>query len=309
MKVTFDSLGLECAADLYLPEGADPDAELPGIVLGHGFGMGKTSLVQQGRHFAAAGFAALSIDYRYFGESEGEPREKNFPLDKVEDYRNAISYLQSRPEVDADRIGIWGTSFSGGTVIHVAGVDRRVKAVVAQVPVSDGRGWLQVLRNPSQWEELLDELEADRRGRFAGHPSGTIPSIGLSGERAVLPWKGPRDTSMTTSVPMALESLEKVAEWRPLAFAREIAPRPALVIAGSGYDVIHPFSMALDVHAALEEPKELTVLPFEGMAFYGGPGLVASLAVATTFFRTHLGSTVAEKQKALEPTSASDADR
>jgi uncharacterized protein len=303
MKVTFDSLGLECAADLYLPEGAAPDAKLPGIVLGHGFGLGKTSLVQQGEHFAAAGFAALAIDYRYFGESEGEPREKNFPLDKVEDYRNAISYLQSRPEVDEDRIGIWGTSFSGGTVLHVAGVDRRVKAVVAQVPVSDGRRWLQILRNPSQWEELLDELEADRRSRFAGQPTGTIPSIGMSGERAVLPWKGARDASMTASVPMALESLEKVAEWRPLAFTREIAPRPVLVIAGRGYDAIHPYSMALEVHDALQEPKQLTVLPFEGMAFYGGPGLEASLVEATTFYRTHLGSTVAEQQTALDPTS------
>ena len=296
--VSFDSDGLRCAADLYLPDGPETDS-LPGLVLGHGFGLGKDRLVDQGRHFAAAGFAVLAIDYRYWGDSDGEPRGRNFPLDKAEDYRNAISYLQTRPEVDPERIGIWGTSFSGGTVVHVAAVDRRVKAVVSQVPVSDGRRWLQILRNPSQWEELLDALEADRRQRFAGEPGGVISSTGESGAFAVLPWKGPRDTSMAPAEDMELASVEKVIEWRPLAFAAEIAPRPLMIITGSGYDAIHPYSMALEVYEAAKEPRELVRLPFDGMAFYGPPGLDVALKTATDFFTEHLGETTEEKQKRL----------
>lgn len=98
---------------------------------------------------------------------------------------------------------------------------------------------------------------------------------------------------------MDLESVEKVIEWRPLAFAKEIAPRPLLILCGSEYDVIHPYSMALEVYEAASEPKELRRLPFEGMAFYEPPGLNVALAVATEFFREHLGQTVEERQKDL----------
>ena len=102
----------------------------PAIVLGHGFGVLKQSLVAAGEYFSRAGYLTLSIDYRTFGESAGEPRGQLFPLRQVEDFRNAISYLQTRPDVDADAIGIWGASFGGAVVIWTAAVDRRVQAVV-----------------------------------------------------------------------------------------------------------------------------------------------------------------------------------
>src|SRR5436853_1095924 len=134
-EVFFPSGGLRCAADLYLPEGARAGAKLPGLVIGHGFSVVKEALVEHGRWFARAGFATLAIDYRTFGRSEGEPRAQLFPMREAEDYRNAISFLRACPEVDPERIGIWGTSFAGGLVLFVGAVDRRVKAVVSQVPV------------------------------------------------------------------------------------------------------------------------------------------------------------------------------
>ena len=105
--VTFPSEGTTCAGDLYiLHDGVE--APRPGIVLGHGFGSVKEKLVEQGNFFAQAGYAALAIDYRTFGLSEGEPRGQLFPLQEVEDFRNGISYLQTRPEVQPDRIALWG---------------------------------------------------------------------------------------------------------------------------------------------------------------------------------------------------------
>ena len=137
-KVTFTSEGVKCAAFLGVPTGT-ADNRYPAIVLGHGFGIRKESLVVEAEHLTAAGFVTLAIDYRTFGESGGEPRGSLFPLNQVEDFRNGITYLQRRHDVDPDRVGIWGASFGGGVVIMTAALDRRVRAVVAMAPIVNGR--------------------------------------------------------------------------------------------------------------------------------------------------------------------------
>src|SRR5690349_6238611 len=133
--IRYRSEGLECAGTLYLPDSLIPGKKLPAVVLGHGTTYVKEMhLPHFARTFVDAGLIALAIDYRYLGESEGEPRYKVDPREQAQDYSNAITWLQQQPEVDAGHIGIWGTSKSGGIVLQVAAFDRRVKAVVAQVP-------------------------------------------------------------------------------------------------------------------------------------------------------------------------------
>ena len=127
-NVWVPSGGVRVAGELGLPDGLSPEERRPGLVLGHGFGVVKQSLATEAEFFRRAGYVVLAIDYRTFGASEGEPRGQLFPLNQVEDFRNAVSYLQHRPEVDPDRIGIWGASFGGAVVIWTAAVDRRVKA-------------------------------------------------------------------------------------------------------------------------------------------------------------------------------------
>ena len=127
--VAFYSDGLRLAGVLTLPDGSGPH---PGVVLCHGFtGIKELILPYYARRFAEAGFAALAFDYRGFGESEG-PRGRLIPLEQVNDIRNAVTFLEAQPEVDAVRIGLWGTSFGGAHVPYVAGIDERVKAAVAR---------------------------------------------------------------------------------------------------------------------------------------------------------------------------------
>ena len=80
--------------------------------------------------FAAGGLNVVVFDNRCFGASDGEPRQEIDPWAQVRDYRHAITYASTLPEVDPRRIGIWGSSYSGGHVLVVAAIDRRVKAVV-----------------------------------------------------------------------------------------------------------------------------------------------------------------------------------
>ena len=136
-KIVFKSKGLNCSGLFYLPDNysATEGKQLPAIAMAHGIGtLKEMGLPQYAERFADAGFAVLLFDFRNLGESEGTPREQVFAEDQQADYRNAITWLQLQPQIDPERIGVWGFSFSGGHVLQVAAFDRRIKCVVAQVP-------------------------------------------------------------------------------------------------------------------------------------------------------------------------------
>ena len=115
----------------YLPERRT--GKVPTIVMAHGFSAVKEMYLDRfADAFAAAGLGALVFDNRNFGASDGEPRQEIDPWQQVSDYRDAITFAETLPETDPARIGIWGSSYSGGHVMVVGAIDRRVKCVVAQ---------------------------------------------------------------------------------------------------------------------------------------------------------------------------------
>jgi uncharacterized protein len=120
----------------YLPDGS---GKHPTIVMSHGFSAVKEMYLDKfAEAFAKAGFASVVYDNRNFGASDGEPRQEIDPWMQVRDYRDAITFAETLPETDAARIGIWGSSYSGGHVLVVGATDRRVKCVAAQVPLISG---------------------------------------------------------------------------------------------------------------------------------------------------------------------------
>ena len=134
-NTTFNSKGLKCSVTFYTPDHVAPGDRYPAIVMAHGIGLTKEmGLPQFAERFVQAGFVVTLFDFRYLGASEGEPRGQMLPAEQQEDYRNAITWTQLQSEVDPDRIGLWGFSYSGGHVLHLAAFDRRVKAIVAQMP-------------------------------------------------------------------------------------------------------------------------------------------------------------------------------
>src|SRR6059036_2922297 len=123
--VTFTSRGVPCAGWLYRPDDLPAGRRAPAVLLAHGLSAVKEmGLAAYAERFAAAGFVALAFDYRYFGASGGEPRGQLFAAEQVEDVRNALTWLEDRAEVDAERIGLWGSSFGGAIVTYTATFDR-----------------------------------------------------------------------------------------------------------------------------------------------------------------------------------------
>src|SRR5690348_9375799 len=165
--VMFKSGETFAAAWLFMPEQARSDRRVPAVAMAHGIGYVKEMYLEPfARRFAAAGIAALALDFRGFGGSGGEPRQRVFPQDQMEDYRNALTWLSLQPEIDADRLGIWGTSFSGGHVVQVAAHDPRVKAVVSQTGAMDLNQIMRGIVGPEQFTGL-QQLTVQERIRHA----------------------------------------------------------------------------------------------------------------------------------------------
>lgn len=137
IQSSFASKDESCAGTLYLPW--DAVTPPPVIVMAHGFGAIRAAgLMAFADRFVAAGYAAYLFDYRGFGDSDGEPRHWVSPRRHLQDWKAAIAHVRSLPNVDAQRVVLWGTSFSGGHVIRTAAEDHCVHAVIAQVPHVDG---------------------------------------------------------------------------------------------------------------------------------------------------------------------------
>jgi uncharacterized protein len=287
--VAYDSNGVRCAATLYLPSAGATG--LPGVVLGHGLASVRTmSLPAWGRAFAAAGIAALAIDYRFLGESGGEPRQQVDPYAQREDFRNALSFLAAHPAVDAQRLGLWGTSFAGGHVLHVAAFDRRVKAVVAQVPALGVWRYLST----AQRESLLAELVADRAARTPGAAPERIAIAAPDGQRSVLgstdlEWHRRMEAEHSTfHNEITLPSLAAVIEYDPAPYLESIAPTPLLMIVADR-DRTTPPEVALEAFARAGEPKTLLRVDGTHYDLYDDPEIRrTAIDAAREFFRAQL---------------------
>jgi dienelactone hydrolase len=181
-RVSFDSGGVELVGYLYHP--ANAGGKVSCVVMGHGFSGTQDRLFDTAKRFAAAGFAALTFDYRSFGESGGEPRQVVNVKGQLEDWRAAIHFVRSIEGVDPERVALWGSSLGGGHVVAVAAEDPRIAAVVAQIPFNgfprrvEGRSTLDALK-------LLWAMGVDAaRGRLGLSPR-YIPMVGAPGEVAV----------------------------------------------------------------------------------------------------------------------------
>src|SRR5690348_15328079 len=155
-----------------------PSGKAPAIVMAHGFSAVKEMYLDRfAEHFCAAGLAAVVFDNRNFGASDGEPRQEIDPWAQVRDYRHAITYAGTRSEVDRNRIGVWGSSYSGGHVLVVGAIDRRVKCVVSQVPLVSGyRNILRLVR-ADFLAPTRAQLDQDREARFAGKAPAMLPVV------------------------------------------------------------------------------------------------------------------------------------
>jgi hypothetical protein len=246
--------------------------------------------------FAQAGLAALVFDNRNFGASDGEPRYEIDPWEQIRDYRHAITYMQTLPGIDRDRIGVWGSSYSGAHVIVLGAIDKRIKAVVAQVPLISGSENARRLVRSDFFPGLRAALDADREARFAGKEPGMIPVVAEDPlGAAVLPtpdsWTWFTETGNTRAPSwhnaVTLRSVEMFLEYEPGTYMGRVSPTPLLMVVAAG-DVLTVSDLAIDAYENAREPKKLVILPGGHFDAYTGPDFQLSSAAARDWLVQHL---------------------
>ncbi|WP_406432149.1 alpha/beta hydrolase [Streptomyces sp. NBC_00631] len=271
----------------------------PAIVVTHGLtGVKEMYLDDYAAYFADAGLNVVVYDHQNFGDSDGMPRLEGDPVLQYRDIRNAITYAITRPEVDASKIGLWGTSFSGGHVLVVAALDRRVKAVVSQVPGVSGSGMLNRTVRPDFIPHVLGMMDGDRMHRFAGGEPNMLPVVtpdptaqAVMASSDAYEWftKTAADRAPNWKNEMTARSLELVTEYEPVSYISRIAPTPLLMVVAAD-DVVAPVQLALDAYAEAREPKEIRVISGGHFDAYTGPGFDECAAAARKHFLKHLGA-------------------
>ena len=293
--IAFDAEGVTLRGWLYPAEGASGPAAT--VVMAHGFSAVKEMYLDSfAEVFAAAGLNALVFDNRNFGASDGEPRQEIDPWAQVRDYRHAITYAGTLPEVDPKRIGIWGSSYSGGHVLVVGAIDRRVKAVVAQVPLISGRANIRALVRADFIAGFRQMFDADRLARFQGQPPAMVPVVDkdpLAASALPTPdsWEWFTQTGETRAPSwrneVTLRTVEMLGEYEPGIYLPYISPTPLLLLVAEG-DHLTPSEFAIAAFDEVHQPKELVILPGGHFDAYT-KGLEASSGAARDWFLRHLG--------------------
>ncbi len=297
--VQFDADGVTLHGWLYTPDGSTGPAAA--IVMAHGFSAVKEMYLDRfAEAFASAGLAALVYDNRNFGASGGEPRQEIDPWAQVRDYRTAITYAASRPEVDSDRIGIWGSSYSGGHVLVVGAIDRRVKCVTAQVPLVSGHENFRRLVRADFIPGFQAQFDLDRAARFRGEDPMMVPVVDADPlAPSALPtpdsYKWFTETGDTRAPSwrneVTMRSVEMFTEYEPGTYLPWISPTPLLMCVAEN-DILTVADLAIDAFDRAREPKRLVILPGGHFDAYVDGFEVASGA-AVDWFSRHLLSRAA----------------
>jgi len=293
--IAFDAEGVTLRGWFYLAEGASGPAAT--VVMAHGFSAVKEMYLDSfAEVFAAAGLNALVFDNRNFGASDGEPRQEIDPWAQVRDYRHAITYAGTLTEVDPKRIGIWGSSYSGGHVLVVGAIDRRVKAVVSQVPLISGRANIRALVRADLIAGFRQMFDADRLARFQGQPPAMVPVVDKDPMAAsALPtpdsWEWFSQTGETRAPSwrneVTLRTVEMLGEYEPGIYLPYISPTPLLLLVAEG-DHLTPSEFAIAAFDEAHQPKELVIMPGGHFDAYT-KGFEASSGPARDWFLRHLG--------------------
>jgi dienelactone hydrolase len=232
--------------------------KLPTIIMCHGWGGTAAALRPDAVVFAQAGYLVVTFDYRGWGASDGrlipakplpegrakgrftaevlEVREVVDPLEQTTDLLNVLHWVQNEPQCDTGRIGLWGSSYSGGHVIYAAARDSRVKATVSQVPALDSR-W--IVESEKARQQTYEEATKRARGKI-GYPEPGAKVIGT-----------------LRGAPIR----EKLMNYAPVEDADKAPGCAMLFIVAEKEELFDNKDHAVKAHARAKGPKKLVTLP------------------------------------------------
>ena len=199
----------------------DPEGDGATLIYVHGLGSNREELLRQAVMLWRHGYGALLLDLRGHGQSGGTGTTLGYA--EVEDVRGAVAYLQTRTEVNPDRIGVVGRSMGGAIALRATARIDHIRAVVAQCAYAS--------------------IEGQVREGFRA--STGLPSFPFA---PLVVWFGQREVGLD------------LGQVRPIDDVAGIAPRAILFIHGED-DPLVDVNNSLRLYEAAREPKELYLIP------------------------------------------------
>jgi fermentation-respiration switch protein FrsA (DUF1100 family) len=302
--VTFPSAGLKLAGHLYTPDDGAVGPR-PAIVVSHpGSGVKEQAAGLYALRLAEQGFVTLAFDAAHQGESEGEPRGLEDPAHRVEDIKAAVSFLTTRDDVDADRVGALGICASGGYVLSATASDHRIKAVgtVSAVDIArQFRNGADGAQDPAVFQGMLAAAAAARTAEAHGEGVQTFPLFpdtaeqarALGGRHAVEGCEyycSDRAQHPRSAKSFTWSSVDRMAFFDAFRFVHLIAPRPILMIVGR--EAVTSW-MSVEAFQNARAPKELHWIDGASHVdlYDKEPHLGPAVEKLTDFFRAQLADT------------------
>ncbi len=282
------------------PHGQGPFAT---VVMGGGWCYVKEIVMPHyAKKMLEAGLAVLMFDYRCLGESGGEPRQHLDPWAQIEDFKNAISFATTQPDVDPNRIGAWGISYGGGHVLIVGASDPRVRCIVSNIPVVDGYDTMRREHGGRRFDLLMKAIMEDRLNRFRTGQPGRIPFSAADPDttlctcpfptvyevfKQIKETEAPRHENYST-----VESVEMLLSYTVFPYVRRILNTPTLMIVAEN-DNITLWDREIDAFNDIPATtKKLEVLPdVSHMSLYSKMSHLELASVAgAEFMKQHLAA-------------------
>lgn len=305
-RVTFNSDGETLVGTLIRPDGVD--GPLPTIVAGGGWCYVKEIVLPHvARIVAEQGVQFLGFDYRGFGESSGERRQHIDPWQQISDYKNALSYVETRDDVDSSKLGAFGISYSGGHVLILAATDPRVKAVVSVVPVVEGFDNMRRAHGEVNFSKLEDLIVDDRRARAAGEAGGRLPMSSPTPHAELSTWPFPRIGEVFNQLKNSgeaarhehestVESTELLLNYSVFPFLPRILDTRVMMVVAEGDNITMWDREIAALNAVASPHKRLELLPaVSHMSLYSDRGDTnLAAAAAADWFAEAFGTVASE---------------
>jgi len=284
-NITFTSNGNKVVGELHVPGSAAPGEVLPAVVVvGPASSVkGQVPTVYAGQ-LAELGYAALAFDHSTYGESEGWPRSDEDPFGKIEDIKNAVTFLAGHERTDAGRLAAVGVCAGGGYAPAAAVADRRIKAVATVSGLPDLRATIE---GAGDWRAIMSAAQAAREELARGGQPTHVPfladgNLDVWRENGKKYYLTERNKDSTWRNETLLWSYDKMIGFSALDTAHLLAPTPLLVIAGREAETL---DQSERLHERARGPKEL--LLFERgthFDFYDRPEYVGQAVAAIDEF-------------------------
>src|SRR5438067_2305556 len=252
-RVQFSSDGLKLAGVLHIPEALKKGERRPAFMVLHGFGSNKDSSVPAAatKLFTSLGYVVLRFDMRGCGESEGK-RGRTICLEQVEDTRHALEFLQTRDEVQKDRIAVYGQSFGAAVAVYSAGVEPRIAACISTGGWGHGeKKFRKQHESPDAWRRFTTMMEKGAAMKERGETL-MVPRYDIVPIRPELR----SHVAAGSILEFPYEVVESMYAFTANEVVGKIAPRPLLLM-HAAHDTVTPTEQSVDLFQHAGQPTDL----------------------------------------------------